>query len=199
MKVLFFTDLHADKIALKELIKKSKEADLIVCAGDLSVLGKGFGEMLEDLDNIGKKILIIPGNNETPNFLEEGIDDYNNFINIHDSVYQDLNIKFLGIGGGTISPFNTPYEMSEGEFNKILSKHSDDITVLVSHTPPKNTILDKTKTGLNIGSTSVLSWIKKNQPKICCCGHLHENSGKELMIGNTLCFNPGKKGRIIKL
>ncbi|PIU63027.1 hypothetical protein COX58_03550 [archaeon CG_4_10_14_0_2_um_filter_Archaea_38_6] len=199
MKVLFFSDAHADKKSIKKVIEKSRNADLLVCAGDLSMMEEGFGEMLEELKKVNKKILIIPGNNETPDFMDEGIDDYENIISIEDEIYQDMNIKFLGIGGSTITPFNTPYELSEGEFRKKLSKYDNTITVLVTHSPAKDTKLDKTSTGLHVGSSAIREWVEENQPKLHCCGHVHENAGKEEMIKNTLSFNPGAEGRIIKI
>ena len=196
MKVLFFSDLHADKKSAEKIKEKSRNADLLVCAGDLSRMGQGFGDMITILATIPKTILLIPGNNETLEFVKEGTKDYENIIVIDGEVYQDLDLKFLGIGGGTISPFNTPNELSDEEFKDRLLPFSDDITVLVSHTPPKDTKLDKTSTGLHIGSFMVREWIMKNQPLLCCCGHVHENAGKEEKVGRTLCFNPGPEGVI---
>lgn len=199
MNVLFFTDVHGNKKHLKEVVKKSENADLLVCCGDITNLGNGFEEMMNELKNTGKKVLIIPGNNETPEFLKEGVEDYKNVIVIEEEVYQDLNIKFLGIGGSIITPFNTPYELTEEDYKRKLEKFKDDITVLVSHSPPKNTILDRTPNGLHVGSFEIGRWIKKNQPKYCCCGHVHENAGKKVKIGQTLCFNPGAKGEVIRI
>ncbi len=198
MKALFFVDVHANKEKLDKLIKKSDDADLLVCAGDLSKLGSGFGESAEKLDNIGKKVLIIPGNNETPEFIKEAVEELENFIYIEREVYEDEGIKFLGIGSCLPSPFDTPYELSDEQIWNIL-KEFKKVNVLASHNPPKNTILDKTLSGLNIGSFSIRKWIEKNQPKYCCCGHVHENAGKEIKIGDTLVFNPGPEGRIINL
>ena len=59
MKVLFFVDTHANMEFINEIIRKSEKAELLVCAGDLSKMGMGFGESVEKLNSIGKKILII--------------------------------------------------------------------------------------------------------------------------------------------
>ncbi|MDD2678442.1 MAG: YfcE family phosphodiesterase, partial [Candidatus Nanoarchaeia archaeon] len=107
-------------------------------------------------------------------------------------------IKFLGIGGGTISPFKTLYELSEDEFKKKLEKFKG-IDCLISHTPPKNTSLDAVKKGIHIGSGEIYKWIMDNSPRICCCGHVHENEGKDEIVGKTFCFNPGKKGLIMEI
>ena len=197
MNVLFFSDIHNNIKWLNEIIEKSKNVDLIVCLGDLSDMGKNYDLFLEKLNNIKKKILIISGNNETPNMMHESIEKYENIISIEEKKYIDVT-SFLGIGGSTISPFNTPYELSEEEYEKKLLKFKY-VDVLVTHCPPKNTKLDKIKSGLHIGSTSIRKWIELNQPKYCACGHVHERIGIKEKIGRTLCFNPGHKGMIIKL
>jgi hypothetical protein len=199
MKVLFFSDIHGDMNALRKIVKKSKEAELVICAGDLSIGGNNLLGMIDELSKIeNKKVLIIPGNNETPQMIEESIDEYENIISIQEELYQDKNITFLGIGGGTISPFNTIYELSEDEFKKKLKEFSK-IDCLISHSPPKNTLLDSIPNGMHIGSSEIFKWIINNSPRICCCGHVHENAGKEEKLGKTLCFNPGPKGIIMEI
>jgi len=199
MKVFFFSDIHGDLKALKAALKKSEKAEIIICAGDLSVGGNNLQQMIDELGKINdKKILIIPGNNETPEMIEDSIDDYENIISIETESYQDKNISFFGIGGGTISPFGTVYELSEDEFKKKL-KGIKGIDCLISHMPPKNTALDLIPSSLHIGSAEVFKWVMENQPRICCCGHVHENEGKEELLGKTLCFNPGPKGLMIDL
>ncbi|MBW3023162.1 metallophosphoesterase, partial [Candidatus Woesearchaeota archaeon] len=37
MKILAFADPHASLPALKEVEKKAKDADVILCAGDISI------------------------------------------------------------------------------------------------------------------------------------------------------------------
>ena len=199
MNVLFFGDIHGNTSYAKEIAKKADSADLLVCTGDLSTAGEGFGEVLKIIAQSNKTILLIPGNNETPEFVETGSDEYDNVIPIHGEVYEDKHIRFLGIGGGTVSPFNTVFEISDEQFNNLLSKDYGKIDVLVSHTPPKETTLDETKTKLHVGSFPIGKWIEKNKPKYCACGHIHENAGKEIKIGKTICFNPGPLGRIIKI
>lgn len=198
MKVLFFTDVHGSMKSVKEVVKKSEKVDLITCCGDLSRMGSGYDELINELSKTKKIILIIPGNNETPSFVKEAIKDYDNIHCVHEEIYQDKGIKFLGLGGSTATPFNTPYELTETEYDNKLKKFSK-VNILISHCPPKNTKLDKTSKGMNVGSFSIRKWIEKNQPDFCACGHVHENQGKEEKIGKTLCFNPGKTGRIIKI
>ena len=141
MRALFFRIFMGIWMLLK-IVEKSRDADIVICAGDLSSAGKNLQRMIDELGRIkGKKVLIIPGNNETPRMINESIDDYENIISVHGEKYQDRNISFFGVGAGTISPFNTVYELSEDEFGKIL-KNAEKIDCLITHTPPKNTSLD---------------------------------------------------------
>ncbi|MDD4353763.1 MAG: YfcE family phosphodiesterase, partial [Candidatus Nanoarchaeia archaeon] len=102
------------------------------------------------------------------------------------------------LGGGTLSPFNTVYELSEDEFKKKLKKVSK-IDCLISHSPPKNTPLDVIPNGMHIGSSEIFKWVMDNNPRICCCGHVHETAGKDENLGKTYCFNPGPKGVILEI
>jgi len=69
-------------------------------------------------------------------------------------------------------------------------------TILVMHSPPYNTLLDRTHSNKPVGSKAILDFIKKRQPAITLHGHIHESpsiSGSFYqMIGSTLCLNPGQ-------
>ena len=55
MKILAFADTHGNKKDLKKLEKKSKDADILVCVGDLTWFGKDLEKLLRRL---AKSILI---------------------------------------------------------------------------------------------------------------------------------------------
>lgn len=71
------------------------------------------------------------------------------------------------------------------------------VDILVCHQPPYG-ILDKVTwkkapkhwLGKHAGSKIILDYIKKYQPKIVLCGHIHEGKGKK-KIGKTLVYNAG--------
>ena len=78
-----------------------------------------------------------------------------------------------------------------------LEKMSDPKkTLYVIHTPPNNTLLDIITSGVHVGSTSVRSFIEKNQPPLTLHGHIHESpemSGQSQdAIGKTICVNVGR-------
>lgn len=68
--------------------------------------------------------------------------------------------------------------------------------VLVTHTPPKDTLLDMIGSEAHVGSSAVRAAILKHGPALSLHGHIHESfkiSGSMTdKIGDTLCVNPGK-------
>lgn len=77
-----------------------------------------------------------------------------------------------------------------------------NIDILVCHQPPYG-ILDKVTAeyapkqwkGKHAGSKAILDYIKKRQPKLVLCGHIHEQEGKK-KIGKTQVHNLGMLGHL---
>jgi Icc-related predicted phosphoesterase len=81
---------------------------------------------------------------------------------------------------------------------RIFSKVENfDNSIFLVHDPPLNH-LDKVlfkkspMYGKNLGDEYYLKYIKKYQPTVCVCGHMHEHSQKTSKIGKTLVVNPGE-------
>ena len=71
MEILAFVDAHGSLSALRELKKKAARADLLVCAGDISIFEHGLVRLLYELNKINKPVLIIHGNHETEEILKK--------------------------------------------------------------------------------------------------------------------------------
>ena len=73
-------------------------------------------------------------------------------------------------------------------------------SIFLVHDPPLN-YLDKVlfkkspMYGKHLGDEYYLKYIKKYQPTVCVCGHMHEHSQKTAKIGKTLVINPGEAGK----
>lgn len=192
-------DVHLRLKLLEEALKTSRDADLAVFLGDLTVYGKGLDAALEKLRALNEHVLVIPGNNEAPGELEEkasarGIV----FLHARKTVFKGFTLA--GIGGSLPTPFNTPFEIGEQEFKRVLSGFKGiDRLVLLSHTPPFNTSLDYTSMGEHIGSVELRRFIEEESPLACLCGHVHERAGLSERIGGTLVLNPGPRGMLIEL
>ena len=104
--------------------------------------------------------------------------------------------EVFGIGGGIpITPFGSwSYDFTEEQATELLADCPDD-TVLISHSPPKN-ILDRSSSGLHLGSEVVRKVIMEKNPRLVVCGHIHESSGRIENYENTVVINAGPEGVI---
>src|SRR3989344_7009818 len=100
MKILAFSDVHGDRGMVLKLVARAKkdDIDLVVCAGDFTVFERQTKGVLADLDTIGKTVLIIPGNHETPAGIEKHIKHCKNIILIHKKMWSSCGVTFLGWG-----------------------------------------------------------------------------------------------------
>ena len=95
MKILAFTDVHSNKKILYSLVKKAKQADLLICSGDLSVFEQGFKQSLKILALADKPLLIIHGNHEEERTVEDL--HLKNVIPFHRKPHRIGNYLFLGL------------------------------------------------------------------------------------------------------
>jgi len=190
MKILAFVDIHGNLSAVKKIIKKSEEADLLVCAGDLTNWGTHL-ELIIKMMLDSKKILIaIHGNHETPDDFK--LLQFDNLKFIHRAQLKVNDFTFFGFGGGGFSQRDIEFEnaVKKIKFNRRL--------ILVTHAPPYGTKLDMLPIG-HCGNKSIRNFIEDKQPMLHICGHLHENAGKKDKIGNTKVINPGSEGIFIEI
>lgn len=199
MKVIAGTDFHGSRGAFEAFARNigQHKADLAVICGDITNFGtvEQAKNLLEILTEVNAPIVFVPGNCDPPSLTDLQI---KGLTCIHGEILTYNNLSFIGLGGSTISPFNTFFEMNEEEIASILNKcvenlrkitHRKDI-ILISHSPPKNTKLDKTFSGAHVGSISVRRFIEENKPILVFCGHIHEAKGIDY-IGNSVIVNPG--------
>lgn len=184
---------------LEEASQKSRDADLAICLGDITVFNRGLDAALEIVRNLNDHVMIIPGNNETPRLLGEKAFE-KGLIYIHGKKIVFKGFTFAGVGGSLYTPFKTPFEMGEEGFKQILSefKGSKNLVIL-SHSPPFNTTLDLTSSGEHVGSLELRKFIEEESPLLCLCGHVHERAGLSEKIGKTLIINPGPRGMLLEV
>ncbi len=205
MRIIAFGDIHMAAHFCAD-IPGIREADLVILTGDLTNFG-ARAEVKQVLDEVMRHnphVLAQIGNIdhlEINDYLEQ-LD-----INLHgQSRIVGGRLCIVGVGGSNRTPFRTPTEFSEDELMTIASKaylqgleyislaqpvfgHALPI-LLVSHTPPANTRLDRLTSGRHVGSTAVRRLIEIHQPDLCICGHIHEGKGQD-SIGRTTIINPG--------
>ncbi len=196
MKILGFVDVHGNMSALKSVIKKSKKADVLVCAGDLSIFQEGLEILIAKLSKANKLVLIIPGNHEDEGLLADVCSAFSNVLYMHERSYHFGKYVFFGYGGGGFSQKDERLERLAKRFKKHLKKN--DKVILFTHAPPYGTKLDKVWHDY-VGNESINKFIKIIKPKLLICGHIHETAGKSDKISSTKIINPGPEGKIIEI
>lgn len=195
MKLLVSSDFHGRELpaATMSRIAREEKCDAIVVCGDLAdgPFIPIASRILTYLTESNVLVFCVPGNMDSPSLALS--------VNIagvkclHGTHTMFNNVVFAGIGGATISPFNTPFEFSEEEFRNLLDKafpSSSNNVILITHCPPRNTAIDKTKFGIHAGSIELRRIIEVKQPLASFSGHIHEARGID-KIGKTVIVNPG--------
>lgn len=194
MKILSFVDIHGNKAAINRLLKLAPEADLLVCAGDLTDFGKNLNEILKIFEKTNKQLLIIQGNHEQESQLKQAEKKFKFLKLIHNKLYTINNYSFFGYGGGG-------FELEDEQLESLIPKLKESIKkqtlTFVTHQPPYNTKLDLVDRR-HVGSKSITKFIQELKPKLNICGHLHENINKKDRIQKTFIVNPGP-GKLINL
>jgi putative phosphoesterase len=193
MKIFAITDIHGRQHFSENVVQKMHGADIIVIAGDITNFGgeKEAYDVLHGIQKINGNILAISGNCDYDG-VNVTLNSYG--INIHGTCKIVNKIVFCGLNGSNKTPLHTPQEYTEREIetslNNFPKKNRVHAHVLLSHTPPLNTKVDKIFFGLHVGSKAVRTYIEKFQPHLVICGHIHEARGVDT-IGKTLVINPG--------
>jgi uncharacterized protein len=196
-KLLIFSDIHGDKAALEKLM--AVEADYYFAAGDLASWGRGLEAMGPIMQKRAERMYVLPGNHES----EADITRFCGEFGFHDFHGRSMDIAgyhVAGLGYSNPTPFDTPGEYSEQELRERLSKFNGlDPLVLICHTPPKSSALDRVGEGKHFGSAAIREFIEREQPLYFFCGHIHEAAGREDTLGRTQGWNVGKRGHLLEL
>ena len=200
LKILAFSDMHGSEKHLKALAAKAKKADVIVCAGDFTVFENNILRIMRKLDAIGKPVILVNGNHEDPMLVSEICRKLKNIRFVHRGIHRESkypDYAFAGHGG-------EGFDLVSEDFERFVKRASPQLLrlkkegrkiIFVTHQPPHNTKLDFIWD--HDGSKSYTKFIKRFQPVVAICGHLHETQGMRDKIGKTVIINPGPKGKLV--
>lgn len=193
MRILAFSDLHCDLEQAARLTEMSADADIVIGAGDFASIHERLEETIDALSGIDKPTVLVPGNNERLEDLQEAAVSWTAATVLHGNSTEILGQTFYGLGGGIpVTPWSWSYDVEETDAEAMLEGLTGD-AVLVLHSPPKNHC-DEAGDGLRLGSPAITAAIERTQPKLAVCGHIHESWGKRSTIGRTEVANLGPSG-----
>lgn len=197
MKILAFADTHGKPKAMKRLLEKGKNVDLLICAGDISIFGNNLKSLIAKFSKLNKTMLIIHGNHETEHEIKELAKKFPWLIPLHKGSFEFENYHFFGYGGDGFAKEDREYEKLIKKFKKTVKK--DSKIILITHGPPYGTKCDLLPSLNHVGCKTYTKIDKELKPILHICGHLHETDSMRDKIGNTLVINPGAEGKIIRL
>ncbi len=195
LTILAISDIHGRLNKVRSLTNIVR--DLTIVSGDLTNFGSisDAEEIIKELSRQSSLTLFVPGNCDPRELLKFTPTGINNVINVHGEAFKYQSLTIIGIGGSTITPFNTWIEFKEEEIKSILITVFNTLkdvgdTILVSHAPPYKTKADRTLFGLHVGSKAIREFIEEKKPKLCICGHIHEARCID-KLNDTIIVNPG--------
>lgn len=220
IKILAISDPHGKLPKnLDELVKKNN-IEVIICVGDVPPVPKGirkgggiitfskeflkkadksFKDIIKKLCSFGLPVLILRGNmylsGKGDKITKSIFRKHRNLIHKRTGKIRLKDVNFVlfdmifeehSHAYHTKKSFK-PNKSRERRLNKLLKELKNPI--IISHAPPYS-YLDKIKSGKHVGSKILLKAIKKHQPKLVLCGHIHEAKGRK-KIGKTEVVNLG--------
>jgi uncharacterized protein len=116
-------------------------------------------------------------------------------ISLHGEGRRFGDLGIFGCGGSNITPMDTPTELEEHELRAVLERGHEIVAdaprrLMICHTPPYETRLDRLMNGRPVGSPAVRAFIEARRPDVAIVGHIHEGRGTD-RVGSTLVVNAG--------
>lgn len=189
MKILAFSDLHGSAKHAAALVAASGEADLVIGAGDFCNMRQGLDEAMALLSGISAPFVIVPGNAESYDELRAAAPSYVEIL--HGTGTTIDGLRLFGLGYGVpLTPFGAwSCDLTEEQAEAQLEA-CEKTDILILHSPPKG-VADLTSAGQSVGSVAIHAAIKRIQPGLAFCGHIHDSWGENGQIGTTKVHNLG--------
>jgi Icc-related predicted phosphoesterase len=193
MRMVCITDLHGAPQALDRILSDAGPADVVLLGGDITSFGTpNAAEFLvrRAMEHC-PQVLAVAGNCDSAAIDER-------LASLGVSLFgRGVIIQGAGLYGVSAMPpwTGTMYELSEDDIAAALETGRSRLTqprheVVLSHTPPRGTLLDRTRRGEHVGSVAVRQFIEHIQPALVLCGHIHEARGID-RLGATTIVNCG--------
>ncbi|WP_407356282.1 metallophosphoesterase [Methanolobus sp. WCC5] len=189
MRLFAIADPHGNYSRIEELLDIAGDIDVVLIAGDITNFGPDE-KALELFSLFDQPILAVPGNCDHDSIIKV-IED-SRAINLHNRSFVMDDVLFLGLGGSNPTPFCTPFEIQECEYEENISMllgrstGNEKRIVTLTHAPPFG-VLDEVG-GMHVGCRALNMFL--DRADLMVCGHIHEARGIK-KYGKTTIVNPG--------
>jgi len=191
MRILAFSDLHRNIDVAREIVHASRDADVVVGAGDFATKGLGLEDTVEVLRELVAPAVFVAGNHDTLPELRATFREQDNIHVLHGQDVEIGGIPFFGLGFEIPAGLNEPWNqrLEEAEAVPLLNRCPQG-ALLVTHSPPLG-VADLERTGSHEGSRAIRDAVEALHPRLHVCGHIHHAWGSYGMIGNCSIHNLG--------
>jgi len=180
--------------AIERLAPVLRTADHAILVGDLTNFGDppDAFRVVDAVRQFCPSVLAVTGNLDMPWVIDAFRDAG---ISLHGEGRRLGDVGVFGCGGSNITPMDTPTELEEHEIATVLARGADAVRdarrrLMICHTPPYETTLDRLMNGTPVGSPAVRACIERERPDVAVVGHIHEGRGVE-RLGESLVLNAG--------
>jgi Icc-related predicted phosphoesterase len=187
-------DIHMAFRAIERVGPALRTADVAVLTGDLTNFGEpdDAWRVIDAVRAHCPRVWAVTGNLDML-WVIDALREQGVSLHGEGRLLGDLGV--FGCGGSNITPMDTPTEFEEDELLAILERGHATVAdaprrLMVCHTPPYDTRLDRLMNGTPVGSAAVRRFIEDRKPQVCVVGHIHEGRGVD-RVGETLVLNAG--------
>jgi len=193
MRIVCITDLHGDPKALDRILAHAGPTDVVLLGGDITNFGtpNAAESLVRQAQQHCPTVLTVAGNCDSQ-AIDERLASLG--VSLFGRGVMHQQVGFYGVSA--VPPWTgTMYELSEDEIGRALWAGRQQLTqprweVVLSHPPPLDTLLDRTRRGQHAGSRAVRQFVEQARPALLLCGHIHESHGVD-RLGATVLVNCG--------
>lgn len=187
MLIYAVADIHGKKSHFKTIRKNIDRynPDFLVIAGDITRRFR-YRKPLKKINELKVPVLAVLGNSDW-NFIHKIMDRKSNITNLNMRNFTNVGFSFTGLSGTIPLPLNNIVGFNERKKFEKIEEFMSKETILVVHPPPYG-VLDLFFKKYHTGSKVLREFIKKHQPQLVLCGHMHEQTGRAF-IDKTLVVN----------
>jgi Icc-related predicted phosphoesterase len=194
VRLVCFGDVHMALGAVERLGPTLRAADVAIVTGDITNFGDppDAARVIDAVAAHCPAVLAVTGNLDMPWVIDalaaRG-------ISLHGEARRLGGLGVFGCGGSNVTPMDTPTELEEDELRAVLERAHAGVAdaprrLMICHTPPFDTRLDRLRNGTPVGSPAVRTFIESARPDLAVVGHIHEGRGID-RVGETTVVNPG--------